>query len=246
MQRMPFIGVSGSLESDERKQYIIRSYMTSLLNAGVIPVLLSLDMLDDQLSMCMDRLDGLVLSGGYDVDPMLFGESPVAGLDEVNPMRDRFEMKLIEEAYQRSMPILAICRGLQSLNVSLGGTLYQDLPTQYTAPDGNRAILHSQTSPSRYASHHVFVDADSPLYTMFAQEQIGVNSFHHQAIKALAPSLKVCARAADGVIEAVYDPSQKFVFGVQWHPERMAEGAPIFHAFANACVSQHDGKDSKQ
>ena len=217
----PMIGVSGSLEQDESKQYIIRAYMTSLLKAGAIPVLLSVDMDVPQINTCLNHLDGLLLSGGNDVDPLLFGESPATGLDHVNPIRDKLEMSLIAEAYRRSMPILAICRGLQSLNVALGGTLYQDLPTQYTTPEGNRPMLHTQTSPSRYASHMIELDEDSPLRKVFHQATVGVNSFHHQAIKALAADLKVCARAADGVVEAVYDPGKPYVFGVQWHPERM-------------------------
>ena len=244
MKTMPIIGVSGSIEKDESKQYIIRSYMTSILNAGAIPVLLSIDMDDEHIALCLDQMDGLMLSGGNDVDPQLFGESPASGLDQVNPVRDQLEMKLIEIAYQHAMPILAICRGLQTLNVALGGTLYQDLPTQYTAPDGSRAILHSQTSPSRYASHMIELDPQSPLRDVFKQETIGVNSFHHQAIKGLAAKLTVCARAADGGIEAVYDREQPFVYGVQWHPERMKEGAPLFGAFSAACIQYAHGKES--
>ena len=236
MNKFPMVGVSGSIEHDEGKQYIVRAYMTSLLEAGAIPLLLSVDMDDEKISQCFDRLDGLVLSGGYDVDPMLFGEEPASGLDQVTPIRDRLEMKLVDVAYRRGMPILAICRGLQTLNVALGGTLYQDLPSQYTAPDGGRAILHSQTSPSRYASHLVTLAEDTPIRRIFGVPSIGVNSFHHQAIKALAPPLTTCAVAADGVIEAVYDADKPFVLGVQWHPERMKEGAPLFCAFADACL----------
>ena len=234
MKTLPIIGISGSIEKDESKQYIVRDYMTSLLKAGAIPLLLSVDLEEAQIALCLSQLDGLMLSGGNDVDPMLFGESPAHGLDQVNPIRDRLEMNLIAEAYRLSMPVLAICRGLQTLNVALGGTLYQDLPSQYLAPDGGRSILHSQTAPSRYASHLITVEPETPLRNIFGADQIGVNSYHHQAIKALAPALTVCARAGDGVIEAVYDPSKPFVLGVQWHPERMAEGAPLFHAFAQA------------
>ena len=243
MKNMPIIGVSGSIERDESKQYIIRSYMTSILDAGAIPVLLSVDMDDAHIALCLNQLDGLMLSGGNDVDPLLFGESPASGLDQVNPIRDQLEMKLIDVAYRRSMPILAICRGLQTLNVALGGTLYQDLPSQYVAPDGGRAILHTQTSPSRYASHMITLDEGTPFRDIFTESSIGVNSFHHQAIKALAPALTVCGRAADGVIEAIYDASKPFVFGVQWHPERMKEGSPLFHAFTRACDGFATGRD---
>ena len=235
MKNMPMIGISGSVEKDESKQYIPRSYMTSVLNAGAIPVLLSVDMDDEHIALCLNQMDGLLLSGGSDIDPMLFGESPASGLDQVNPIRDRLEMRLIDFAYRRSLPILAICRGLQTLNVALGGTLYQELPTQYEAHNGKRAILHTQTSPSQYASHRIEIEPDSPFHQILGNTSDGVNSFHHQAIKVLAPALTVCARADDDVIEAVYDAHMPFVYGVQWHPERMKEGAPLFQAFTRAC-----------
>ena len=236
MNTMPMIGVTSSIESDERRQYINRNYMNRLLKAGAIPVLLSMDMDSAQIALCLSRLDGLMLSGGNDIDPMIFGESPASGLGQVSPKRDKLEMKLIKDAYRRDMPIFAICRGVQSLNVALGGTLYQDLPTQYVSPASQPAILHSQTAPERYASHTIALEIGSPLHAIFGMDTIGVNSFHHQAIKDLAPSLTVCARASDGVIEAVYDAGKAFVYGVQWHPERMKEGMPLFHKFAEACT----------
>lgn len=237
MKTMPLIGVTGSLEEDERRQFINCNYFTRLLKAGVIPVLLSMDMDHEQIGLCLDRLDGLMLSGGNDLDPMTFGEAPTSGLGKVSPKRDKLEMRLIREAYRRDMPIFAICRGVQSLNVALGGTLYQDLPTQYVSPESGPAILHSQTAHERYASHTIRLAENGPLHRLFGEGLIGVNSFHHQAIKALAPPLTACAWASDGVIEGVYDPGKGFVLGVQWHPERMKEGMPLFHAFADACVA---------
>lgn len=246
METMPMIGVSASIEEDERRQFINRNYLSRLLKAGGLPVMLSVDMDAEQISQCLQRLDGLMLSGGNDVDPMMFGESPASGLGAVSPKRDKLEMRLIKEAYRRQMPILAICRGVQSLNVALGGTLYQDLPSQYLSPESQPAILHSQTSPERYASHTVTLSQGTPLYTIFGADTIGVNSFHHQAIKALSPHLTVCARANDGVIEAVYDPQKPFVIGVQWHPERMKEGAPLFEHFVKACEAYATSKKTAE
>jgi putative glutamine amidotransferase len=237
MATLPMIGVTSSIEEDERRQYINANYLTQVLKAGAIPVVLSMDMDADQMSVCLDKLDGLLLSGGNDVDPMIFGEPPAKGLGQVNPKRDRLEMQLIRYAYERDMPIFAICRGVQSLNVALGGTLYQDLPSMYLSPDNEPAILHSQTAHERYASHSVELMADTPLRTLYGEETICVNSFHHQAIKVLAPHLSVAARATDGVIEAVYDAAKPFVLGVQWHPERMKEGAPLFRTFVASCRS---------
>jgi putative glutamine amidotransferase len=242
MQTMPVVGVSGSIQSDEYKQYIPRVYLRSVLSSGSIPVLLSLDLDEPQIAACLRDLDGLLLAGGNDVDPMLFGESPAPELKQVDPLRDRFEIALIREAYRQTMPILAICRGIQTLNVALGGSLYQDLPTQYTSPEGGRAILHNQTAPPREPSHRVYFPEASPLRAVFGQESVKVNSLHHQAIKKLADPLAVCATAKDGVVEAVCDTQKPFVWGVQWHPERMENGAPIFAAFSRACAVYAGGK----
>ncbi|MEA4999815.1 MAG: gamma-glutamyl-gamma-aminobutyrate hydrolase family protein [Candidatus Limiplasma sp.] len=237
MERMPIIGVTGSIEDDEHRQFINSNYLARLLKAGMIPLVLSLDMDSHQIPLCLDRLDGLLLSGGNDVDPMMFGEAPTTGLGAVSPKRDKLEMHVVKEAYRRNMPIFAICRGIQSLNVALGGTLYQDLPSQYRAADDHPPLLHAQTAHERYPSHKITVTPGTPLYEIFQEDSLAVNSFHHQAIKALAPPLTVCARATDGVIEAVYDTEKPFVLGVQWHPERMKEGMPLFHAFEKACAA---------
>lgn len=239
----PLVGISGSIDDQEYKQYVPRVYLRSALKAGIIPTILSLDMNEEQISSCFERLDGLLLTGGNDLDPLLFGESPVQAINQVDPLRDRFEMMLVKEAYRRSMPVFAICRGLQTLNVALGGTLYQDLPTQYTASDGGRAILHTQTAPPQEACHRVHFTANSPLIGLYGRDKIKVNSLHHQAIKTTAERLTVCASAEDGVIEAVYDASMPFVWGVQWHPERMADGSPLFKAFAHACILYADEKE---
>ncbi|MDD3214418.1 MAG: gamma-glutamyl-gamma-aminobutyrate hydrolase family protein [Eubacteriales bacterium] len=232
----PLIGISGSIDDQEYKQYTPRVYLKSSLKAGIIPTILSMDMNEEQITSCFYRLDGLLLTGGNDLDPLLFGESPVQAIMQVDPLRDRFEMMLVKEAYKRAMPVFAICRGLQTLNVALGGTLYQDLPTQYTASDGGQAILHKQTAPPQEPCHRVQFTAGSPLIDIYGRDRIKVNSLHHQAIKTPAERLTVCAAAEDGVIEAVYDASMPFVWGVQWHPERMADGAPLFKAFARACA----------
>jgi gamma-glutamyl-gamma-aminobutyrate hydrolase PuuD len=242
MHTMPLVGVSGSIESDERKQYILRVYFRSVLKTNAIPVLLSLDMDREQIDACLSNLDGLLLAGGNDLDPMLFGESPSPALKQVDPLRDKFEIALIREAYRLRMPILAICRGLQTLNVALGGTLYQDLPSQYAAQDGANSILHEQAKPSHEPSHKVLLTLDTPLHAVFGKESLKVNSLHHQAIKQLAEPLSVAATAKDGVVEAAYDAHMPFVWGVQWHPERMANGAPLFAAFSRACAAYANGK----
>jgi putative glutamine amidotransferase len=240
---MPLVGVSGSIESDERKQYILRVYFRSVLKAGALPVLLSLDMDKEQIASCLSGMDGLLLAGGNDLDPMLFGESPSPALKQVDPLRDTFEIALIREAYQLRMPMLAICRGLQTLNVALGGTLYQDLPSQYAVQDSTNSILHQQTEPSHEPTHKVLLTLGSPLHAVFGKESLKVNSLHHQAIKRLAAPLSVAATAKDGVVEAAYDAQMPFVWGVQWHPERMSSGAPLFATFSRACFAYASGKE---
>ena len=242
MQIKPLVGVSGSIDAEERKQYIPRVYLRSLLKAGVIPVLLSVDMDTKQIKSCLSRLDGVMLSGGSDLDPALFGEEPLPETSRISTIRDQLEIRLVREAYSLSMPVFAICRGIQTLNVALGGSLYQDLPTQYASPDGKQVILHNQQASAKETSHRVAFPMGSPLHAIFAKDSIKVNSLHHQAIKAVAAPLTVCAYAEDGVIEAVYDANKPFVWGVQWHPERLAAGTPLFTAFSRACQDYAQGK----
>ena len=221
MAAYPLIGVSGSIDAEETRHFILRDYLTAVIAAGGVPVLLSPDMEGDMLEDCLARLDGLLMAGGNDVSPALFGEPPVEALGEVNPLRDGFEMRLVRLAAARLMPVLGICRGVQAMAAALGGSLWQDLPSQYRTADGNPPIAHRQTSPGRYASHTVSVLPGTLLARLTdGVETLRVNSFHHQAVKAPG-SLRVCALAPDGVIEAVEDVSLPFFLGVQWHPERM-------------------------
>ena len=221
MAAYPLIGVSGSIDAEETRHFILRDYLTAVIAAGGAPVLLSPDMKGDMLEDCLAHLDGLLMAGGNDVSPALFGEPPVEVLGEVNPLRDGFEMRLVRLAAARRMPVLGICRGVQAMAAALGGSLWQDLPSQYRTADGNPPIAHRQTSPGRYASHTVSVLPGTLLARLTdGAETLRVNSFHHQAVKAPG-SLRVCALAPDGVIEATEDASLPFFLGVQWHPERM-------------------------
>lgn len=222
MMPIPMIGVSGSIDREETKQFILRDYLRCLTEVGSIPLLLSMDMTFPELTACVQRLDGLLLAGGSDIDPLNFNESPINELGEVNPLRDKAEIALVSAFYKAGKPIFGICRGLQVLNVALGGTVYQDLPSQYAGQDGIPPIAHQQTSPPRYASHRAVLETNSLLYRLTGEATIRVNSFHHQAVRKLAPRLSACAHAEDGVIEAAEDESRAFVLGVQWHPERMA------------------------
>lgn len=210
---------------------LTHDYLLRVKEAGAIPVMLPpvgelpLDVLD--------RLDGLVLTGGEDIDPERYGQPPSPKLGDVDPLRDALELKLAAEAVRRGMPVLAVCRGLQVLNVALGGTLIQDLPSEQPSD-----TAHRQEAPSTEGSHQVQLDPESRLAQIAGKAELWVNSFHHQAAKSVAPRLRPVAHAADGVIEAL-EGAEGFMIGVQWHPEcqRDAFGGRLFGAFVEACAA---------
>jgi putative glutamine amidotransferase len=168
-------------------------------------------------------MDGLLLSGGSDLDPGYYGEEPVPELGVTVPERDAFEMALLEHALRRGMPIFGICRGMQILNVALGGTLYQDLPSQL----GKGVLKHWQDKPKWQSAHEVEVREGSWIREVTNSRFVEVNSYHHQGIKDLAGGLVVSARSSDGVVEAIEsrDFSKRWIVGVQWHTEAMRDVA---------------------
>jgi putative glutamine amidotransferase len=185
----------------------------------------------------LDRLDGVLLSGGVDVDPLLYGQPPHARLGRVDRRRDDFELALTREALRRDLPILAICRGQQVLNVATGGTLVQDIPSELKG-----AVEHDAPGQRSRRSHEVVVVAASRLRQILGQDTVSVNSFHHQAIDRLGEGLVVSARSkGDGVIEGVEIPGRRFVVAVQWHPEAFWSEPDsfqtLFDAHATACLA---------
>lgn len=219
----PLIGITGNYANETCT--LAEGYYKSVLQAGGIPVIIPPRFVATQqddgqpaengdLSELLDRLDGIIFSGGGDPNPLLFGEEPVRELHSITPERDMQELLLVRLAYDRQIPMLGICKGIQMINAALGGTLYQDINSQM---DGIR-IKHSQDQDRRYPSHTVKVEPGSLLHRLLGAE-IPVNSFHHQACKDVAPCLRVCATAPDGVIEAIESNEHKSILGVQWHPE---------------------------
>jgi putative glutamine amidotransferase len=180
-------------------------------------------------------LDGLLLSGGSDLDPGYYGEEAVPELGVTLPERDAFEIALVGMALRRGMPVFGICRGMQVLNVALGGTLYQDLPSQW-----ERDLLkHRQDTPKWQPTHEVSVEDGSYIAEVMDRELVKVNSYHHQGIKDLAEGLVVTGRSSDGVIEAVEagDISERWLLGVQWHAEAMRGAGPQQESLFEAHVS---------
>jgi putative glutamine amidotransferase len=227
----PIIGVTATLKEDiehedgrplGRYTRADLDYVAGVAEAGGAPVVLP-PVPGVSVDALLRGLDGLLLSGGSDLDPGYYGEEPSPELGPTIPERDAFEVALLRGALERGLPVLGICRGLQVMNVVLGGSLYQDLPTELL--DGS--IAHRQTVPKWQWSHEVRADAGSAVAGILGVEGLRVNSYHHQAIKDLADGLVVSARSTDGVVEAAEyrDLSEHWLVGVQWHAEAMRDAA---------------------
>ncbi|WP_425388476.1 gamma-glutamyl-gamma-aminobutyrate hydrolase family protein [Domibacillus robiginosus] len=212
--------------------YVHHDYHRAILKAGGIPIILPpapLHVISSYLDLC----DGFILSGGEDVDPVYYGQIAHEKLGSVFAERDEFELTLTALLLKRKKPILAICRGLQVINVALGGTLWQDLPSQVNSP-----IQHSQTSHRSLPTHPVTISSHSQLAKIIKNTTINVNSLHHQAIDILGKGLSAVGHSPDHIIEAVEMKGEAFVVGVQWHPESMVPGCTemsrLFSSFVNA------------
>lgn len=235
-QVKPIIGITAFVEEDLSSRLNV-AYSKSIIEAGGIPLIIPIGV-EEEAAQILALTDGLLLSGGHDVHPFLFGAEPSLKLGKIHPARDTIELALIEAAFQRKMPIFGICRGIQILNVALGGTLYQDIDSDHFS---TKLLQHMQQSGRAVATHSVQVIADNLLATIVEQEKIAVNSFHHQAVNVLAEKLKVAAKSSDGIIEAVVHEEMPFCLAVQWHPEELAiagdEGAQkLFSAFVEASL----------
>lgn len=229
----PLIGIScgGSATMTTLKT----TYSDAVRLAGGVPVLIPVLRDSATASDLVSHLDGLILSGGEDIDPLYYGEEPLPGLGEINAPRDTFDVLLIRTALRQGKPMLGICRGEQVLNVVLGGTLWQDIPSQIPSSE----LHHRQEEPSTVATQVITIDPSSRLAEILGVREIAVNSHHHQAVKDLAPGLVVTAYAEDGVVEAYEgipteeDPyGQPFgnrILAVQFHPETFTQaGDPTF------------------
>lgn len=227
---MAVIGITASRKLEDYRQ--------AILHVGGEPRVLEVS---TPLKDALSGLDGLLLTGGDDVASVRYGEPSHASVTEAEPGRDEFEIALVAAARAQKMPIFAICRGVQVLNVACGGTLVQDIPSQITG-----ALAHSLPVPPNQSyslAHEIWIDKDSLLARLMkdriADDTCEVNSRHHQAVKTVAPGFKVSATAPDGVVEAIEDPAAGFCLGVQWHPEnfwRTGEFRPLFEGFLSAAT----------
>lgn len=229
----PVIGILGAVD-DEKTTQLQNTYTRAIESAGGTPLLLPYTDKDESINAFVRICDGFLFTGGVDVNPSHFGEEKKHTCGNIQIYRDKLEFRAFEKIYPSGKPIMAICRGAQLVNVALGGTLYQDIPTE--APSN---VPHRQSEPKNSPSHYVKIISGTPLWSSILKERACANSFHHQAIKVLGSGLRVMAVADDGIIEAVWSEEHEYLRAYQWHPERLCEtdedNRRLFEEFIAAC-----------
>ncbi len=226
-------------DEDTRRVRLTASYIDALESAGLVPLVIPPLANAEAASAILDAVDGLLLTGGEDVNPSRYGQSPHPQLKTVNDRRDSTEIALILEAKRRRTPVLAICRGIQVLNVALGGTLIQDIPAECAG-----SLDHDDGSPRKSRTHGLSVEPDSLTAVALGTTECSVNSLHHQAVREVSPELRITARSTDGIIEGLETKDRDWwVLAVQWHPEDMTDSPEpwdrgLFHAFAERLSSE--------
>lgn len=238
----PRIGISTFYDPQARSDYsaVNKNYIASILRGGGLPFPIPVCPEAAMAAAYVEAVDGLLLSGGKDIDPAFYNEEPALGLGQMDAERDAWELALFAEASRAGIPIFGICRGHQLINVAMGGSLFQDLDR--ARPEAGPMTLphYPKDFPMDRLYHHIDVEKDSLLRRVFGKTRLRVNSFHHQAVKVLAPGLRATAAAADGVLEGFESTDgSRFILGVQFHPEALTakfpEFIPLFNAFIEAC-----------
>lgn len=235
----PVIGITTFCQKENKanKSYdkVSCNYIKAVSQAGGLPLPIPISNKTENVDRYIELLDGLILSGGSDISPLKYGEEVMNKVGEIDYTRDSWEDRLFIKAYEKDLPILGICRGMQLINVVLGGTLYQDLTTDLDEV----TVSHLSKKFSLGRLHHpVIVTKNSRLYEILGKPQIDVNSYHHQGIKVLGESLEVNAESQAGVIEGIESEVKDFVIGVQWHPEDLVESHPMFSTIFTELVKE--------
>jgi putative glutamine amidotransferase len=226
----PLIGITVNRDYRRERLWLPFAYSRRLEEAGGIPLLLP-PLQESAAGVMPGPLKAVLLGGGGDVAPFYYGDKPAPGLGEVDPERDAWEIALVRAAFSQGMPLLGICRGMQLLNVALGGTLLQDIGVA-------GYLQHHQKAPRHHPSHCVELLPRTRLAGILGRGHLAVNSFHHQAVEAIAPGLQKAALSPDGIVEALEDREHPFLMGVQWHPESLLDRASefLFRAFIGAAA----------
>jgi len=239
--RQPLIGITTSRSVTQHKVptfALTQAYVEAIAQAGGAPVLLPLGLDEPTLHTLANRMDGILFSGGGDLQPQIYGSSSHPKVDDVDPDRDRIELWLVEQVFKHQIPFLGICRGFQVINVGMGGTLYEDILDQHPAAQKHD---YFPGHPRSYRAHTVRVKENSRLAMLLQAETIPVNSLHHQGVRRLAASAIPSAYAEDGILEGLEFPDHPFGLAVQWHPEWLRDEPAmrqIFSAFIQAAARQ--------
>lgn len=233
----PVIGITTFCEKGANKVFnsVSYNYVKSIMLAGGVPILIPLDANNEDIDIYLEKVDGLLFTGGVDVSPLLYDEDPLKEINKISPDRDSYEIKLFNKAISMDIPILGICRGMQLINVALEGSLYQDINVQIKNSNGH--------SPSEInvdeLYHSVAIKIDSRLFKILNKDKIFVNSFHHQCVKKLGKNLRPVAFSSDNIVEAYESCKQRFLLGIQWHPEdlvvKRSEFLGIFKELIEEC-----------
>lgn len=230
----PVIGVMPLWDEGKDSIWMLPGYLEGIREAGGLPVIFPMTTDEEEIRQLCGMCSGFLLTGGHDVGTELYGEEALPGMVDSCSTRDVMEKQVLEIAIAEDKAVLGICRGIQFLNAALGGTLYQDLPTQHPSD-----TEHHMTAPYDREIHRVRIFRETPLYELLGEEEIGVNSYHHQAVKVLSDDLRAMAESEDGLIEAAYMPDRRYIQAVQWHPEfshKVDERSrKIFRSFVDAC-----------
>ena len=228
------IGISSNLKEDLLS--VPMSNIRAITQFGGVPIVLP-NLVGVEITEIANTINGLLLTGGGDIDPTLFGEEPLPGLGNIVPERDLFEVALVKRMLELNKPILGICRGAQIMSIAMGGDMYQDIYSQKDGP----LLQHDQQAPNWHGSHFVEVTEGSLLREIVGMDKFKVNSYHHQALRNMPEGFIVSGVASDGVIEAFESTKHPFALGIQWHPESLltkgdASSRAIFETFMNACM----------